>query len=329
MFQSDVSRRNLICFLTLMVTGWLCDKAANAANNKSKTTGHHCNITEENYRGMAVDLMVDAMSVWKMDQWGLAMEVPDIFLTVVSSTSFLLLMKSSVSTMSFSLSSSRFCRFWNIFQWLLLYRGLTNSVTGYVPISKKCVDLDTPFRWWGNSFFFVLPTCGDYMYSGHTALFTLSFLFQWWYRPVLHITGSASTHKVWLTLYALACICGIFSLWGARYHYTTDVLLSLYITSSSFIIYHLLILPYFAMIFHRRQRAASDNSSQGGGDSLSPLYMKLNHLQNTSMHQIPTSQDEDEDGLNRITLIRKVLDFCLWFEKDEIQYLLERARLNG
>lgn len=78
----------------------------------------------------------------------------------------------------------------------------------------------------------VRTTQTDYMFSGHTALWTLMTLFVWHY----------TSHKwTWGLFFALYNLAGVFLLLAIRMHYTADVLVGFYLSSSIFLIYHLLL----------------------------------------------------------------------------------------
>ncbi|XP_064457925.1 phosphatidylcholine:ceramide cholinephosphotransferase 2-like [Ornithodoros turicata] len=72
--------------------------------------------------------------------------------------------------------------------------------------------------------------CGDYIYSGHTVILTLSYLVVREYSPqrwkLLHI------------FYLLLSSVGIIMVLLSRGHYTVDVVLGYYVTSRVFLIYH-------------------------------------------------------------------------------------------
>ncbi|XP_019644566.1 PREDICTED: phosphatidylcholine:ceramide cholinephosphotransferase 1-like [Branchiostoma belcheri] len=74
--------------------------------------------------------------------------------------------------------------------------------------------------------------CGDYLFSGHTVILTILYLFIREYSPrgwfILH----------WCT-WLVSCI-GIFCILLAHDHYTIDVVVAYYITTRLFWIYHTL-----------------------------------------------------------------------------------------
>ncbi|KAG8435542.1 hypothetical protein GDO86_013468 [Hymenochirus boettgeri] len=72
--------------------------------------------------------------------------------------------------------------------------------------------------------------CGDYLYSGHTVMLTLTYMFIKEY----------SSPRLWLyhwICWFLSCV-GIFCILLAHDHYTVDVVVAYYITSRSFWWYH-------------------------------------------------------------------------------------------
>jgi shingomyelin synthase len=89
--------------------------------------------------------------------------------------------------------------------------------------------------------------CGDYIYSGHTIVHVLCYLFIKEYSP-----------RRWLPLHFLAfcfsCV-GVLSLLFSRGHYSIDVIIAYWITTRIFWYYHTLAdFPSFRYDFHGRNR---------------------------------------------------------------------------
>lgn len=72
--------------------------------------------------------------------------------------------------------------------------------------------------------------CGDYMYSGHTVILVLCYLFICEYTPKMFFI----VH--WL--FGIAALCGISMVLLAHGHYTLDVIIAYFITTRVFWIYH-------------------------------------------------------------------------------------------
>ncbi|XP_014677317.1 PREDICTED: phosphatidylcholine:ceramide cholinephosphotransferase 1-like isoform X2 [Priapulus caudatus] len=74
--------------------------------------------------------------------------------------------------------------------------------------------------------------CGDYIYSGHTFILIMTYMFIREYTPrsfvILH----------WLTW--LMCCVGVFCVLASHEHYTVDVVLAYYISTRLFWCYHTL-----------------------------------------------------------------------------------------
>jgi len=113
--------------------------------------------------------------------------------------------------------------------WLL--RSLTIIVTSPPDPALSCRGFRPDQRWWDNSIFFWHKTCGDLMFSGHTSfMLTVTILFTH-YAPVF------AYRVVAVALIWLAAIAGLLSLVATKYHYSSDVIVSAYITSSMYYLY--------------------------------------------------------------------------------------------
>ncbi|KAJ2449288.1 hypothetical protein EV183_004975 [Coemansia sp. RSA 2336] len=109
---------------------------------------------------------------------------------------------------------------------LYLLRSLTISVTTMPPSSAACAIAAQPQSTWQ----VILATpdilagsvgqCTDKIFSGHTAILTISFLF--WRRY--------ATHWAFVAYSAVHTAAGILSVLLARYHYSIDVLVGLVFT---------------------------------------------------------------------------------------------------
>lgn len=128
---------------------------------------------------------------------------------------------------------------------LYLYRALTMQVTvlpvpskqyycspkqkhiTYVMIIKRMCNLISGL---GLSLYGKHTYCGDYIFSGHTVMLTLSYLIIAEYTPkrfrTIHV------------LYALLGIFGVIMVLVAHGHYTVDVILAYYVTTRLFWSYH-------------------------------------------------------------------------------------------
>ncbi|XP_076361951.1 phosphatidylcholine:ceramide cholinephosphotransferase 1-like [Tachypleus tridentatus] len=79
--------------------------------------------------------------------------------------------------------------------------------------------------------------CGDYIYSGHTVILTMTFLVMNEYTP----------RRCWILHWVFWCasVTGIFMVLLSRGHYTVDVVLAYFVTSRVFWIYHTLANNHF------------------------------------------------------------------------------------
>jgi len=100
---------------------------------------------------------------------------------------------------------------------LILFRSVTTAVT-VIPQVEQC------------NFKLGLPThtCHDMMFSGHTAMGTLAYLFIWKYKLVTSTT---------LTMTTIALFSLYYSLIASRSHYTVDVLIGILVAISIFYLY--------------------------------------------------------------------------------------------
>lgn len=266
--MQDLAKKFIFGIIFCFILGWIADKGAVLSSRMSRDTGLNCGINATNFRGMGRDLMLDWLSDWGWDtKYDTPLHIPDFFLIAFFSLTFLFLIPGFADT--WPLGFTRFGRFWCLYSAELVYRAMTVGVTGYLPTNADCITYNPTFTWWGNAYFFWIPTCGDYMFSGHTALFTMVAWFHLWFRGVECCTKSTVAQFVFSGVVVLAAMCGMGSLWAARYHYTSDVLISLYITSSWFWIYHAL-LERNALRYRNSGRKSVNNSDDGWVDYTLP-----------------------------------------------------------
>ncbi|KAK5640119.1 hypothetical protein RI129_010930 [Pyrocoelia pectoralis] len=183
--------------------------------------------------------------------------LPDVFLSNVPamdwglSVSEYMIIISVTSTLIVSiLHKHRFIVFRRLFlilSLLYLYRAITMFVTvlpvpsktyycspktnetSVYEIAKRVIVL---FSGMGLSINGKHTYCGDYMYSGHTVILVISYLFISEYTP----------KKLYLIhwLYMLMAAVGVVMLQLAHGHYTLDVIVAYYITTRIFWTYHTL-----------------------------------------------------------------------------------------
>lgn len=181
--------------------------------------------------------------------------LPDVFLSNVPamdwglSVSEYMIIISVTSTLIVSvLHKHRFIVFRRLFlilSLLYLYRAVTMFVTvlpvpsktyycspktnetSVYEIAKRVIVL---FSGMGLSINGKHTYCGDYMYSGHTVILVISYLFISEYTP----------KKIYLVhwLYMLMAAVGVVMLQLAHGHYTLDVIVAYYITTRIFWTYH-------------------------------------------------------------------------------------------
>jgi len=111
-------------------------------------------------------------------------------------------------------------------------RSLTLVSTTYPDPQPSCAHFDAPdgaYEFWVRTVFYnSVLTCGDLMFSGHTIIYTLTAL-----SAQVYLTTVEKT-ICWI-LMSLGCI----SLVVVRLHYSSDVIIALYVTFSVFGFYHL------------------------------------------------------------------------------------------
>ncbi len=84
--------------------------------------------------------------------------------------------------------------------------------------------------------FGIRTTQTDYLFSAHTSGWIMMALFFWHYRKQTHIGFTLGAILFWLSN-----ITGIILLIGVRTHYTSDVVVAIFITSLTFVSYHLIV----------------------------------------------------------------------------------------
>ncbi|KAJ2515078.1 hypothetical protein H4217_005399 [Coemansia sp. RSA 1939] len=108
---------------------------------------------------------------------------------------------------------------------LYFFRSLTISVTTMPPSINSC-SIVIPKTWWQiiqatpQILAGTVGQCTDKIFSGHTVLFTMSFLFLRTYATHWAVVVYSSVHAT----------VGILSVLLARYHYTIDVVLAVLMT---------------------------------------------------------------------------------------------------
>ncbi|KAJ2753791.1 hypothetical protein IWQ56_006575 [Coemansia nantahalensis] len=157
---------------------------------------------------------------------------------------------------------------------LYFMRSLTISVTTVPPSSATC-RITAPNTLWENimaTFDIIVGNvgqCTDKVFSGHTAILTLMFLF--WCRY--------ATHWAFVAAGAAHSAVGILTVLMARYHYTVDVLIGLLLT------YFVHSAYYHALDRAVRQRLADGRAS--GAASCDGGYSQL----------LPVAQKPEDDGV--------------------------------
>lgn len=111
---------------------------------------------------------------------------------------------------------------------LFTMRIFTFSMTTYPPTLSKCYGRNPgdPIEW--NIVKIILSnndnTCIDYMFSGHTTYFVLFLLF-------IYEMSNSLLEKTLFTIYV---IISIFSIIAGHIHYTSDVIVAIFITISCY-----------------------------------------------------------------------------------------------
>lgn len=223
-----VSNRNkariqlLGCVAWLLAVGYISDKAATLAAHRSYTANAQCNGKK------LPDLALDILPDWNGAEF--LGRVPDIFV---------FFMAISVVLHGFGPRGSWvLARFCVVYGFLLGFRSLTIIATSYSAPGQNCQDTRIPWRWWGNTFMFWFPTCGDYMYSGHTSTFVLASLVHTAHlNEFAFFDARPKTLMLTLVFIWAMCIMGMMSLLLCRFHYLSDVLIAFYVTSSAFLLH--------------------------------------------------------------------------------------------
>ncbi|KAF8284075.1 sphingomyelin/ceramide phosphorylethanolamine synthase, bifunctional [Trypanosoma cruzi] len=125
-------------------------------------------------------------------------------------------------------------RYFTTYFIVLLFRAIVIVMTSYPATDNHCqnpVKITNPVK----NVIMTLVTlgsgsihCGDLMFSGHTVPITLSLLVQWIYGSMLHwVFRPASVLLVLLSFYSII---------ASRSHYTDDILVSFYITVTTFLV---------------------------------------------------------------------------------------------
>jgi len=113
-----------------------------------------------------------------------------------------------------------------------LLRSATLAATSYPDPSRLCANYTPPDSvdpfWTSTVYNPELVTCGDLMFSGHTLYYCLLALLWTRYFTILEKT------VMWII-----AIIGCFSLIFVRIHYTTDVLVGIYVAFTVYYFYHL------------------------------------------------------------------------------------------
>jgi len=211
-------------FLWLLLVGYVSDKAATLAAHRNVAAISQCNYTH------LPDLVLDSTPDWS------TYKIPDFFLYTYFP---------SLLVYGFNGTSGHavIYRTSLVYGLLLAVRSITIIATSYPAPGHTCREeaAGIPWRWWGNSFFLWYRTCGDYMFSGHTALLTLVACvhtlhlgdFQWFqgHPQFLH----ALVLVIWL-----GTGIGVASLLLCRFHYLCDVVVGAYITATTFTLFNVL-----------------------------------------------------------------------------------------
>lgn len=138
-----------------------------------------------------------------------------------------------------------FRRFFLITALLYLMRAITMSVT-VLPVSSRTYNCSAKLN---NTDFIIIATrvanlisgiglsvngkhiyCGDYVFSGHTVILVMCWLFMSEYTP--------KSYFVVHFIYGVVALVGIIMLLIAHGHYTLDVLIGYFITTRVFWMYH-------------------------------------------------------------------------------------------
>ena len=190
---------------------------------------------DRNVTGPLPDIFLDNVPAF---DWGLDVSEYMIMVSVTSSMVALVLHKHRFIVLR---------RVFLITSLLYLYRAITMFVT-VLPVSSKTYycspkSNDTSpyeilkrvvilFSGMGLSINGKHTYCGDYMYSGHTVILVVSYLFISEYTP----------KKMYLLhwLYLLMAAVGVFMVLLGHGHYTLDVIVAYYITTRIFWTYHTL-----------------------------------------------------------------------------------------
>lgn len=219
MCSSAVAPRVLVAFGYALVCGWVSDKAATVAGQRS-----HRALTENGFRGLP-DLGHDWLPDWQGVP--IAAHLPDY-------AAYFFLSLLLVIVVFERRRWAAACKFFYLLGTMLVLRSTTIMVTSPPDPSSICRDYNPDMRWWGNSLFAWDRTCGDMMFSGHTCIMIFCTSLFWEF---------ATFRGAWPLGFFVWAIggFGVITLTATHYHYTSDVVVATYVGYTMFFLYTLLL----------------------------------------------------------------------------------------
>ncbi|KAJ1943486.1 hypothetical protein EC988_006222 [Linderina pennispora] len=169
---------------------------------------------------------------------------------------------------------------------LYFLRSITISLTTLPPSLKECVpvlpkDTHDLLAHIPGSMSGQISACTDKIFSGHTAILAISFLF--WTRY--------ARHWAFIVYSAIHTVIGMISVLAVRYHYSIDVLLAMVL---AFFVHHVYYTSLDRAILYRT--IVSNDSSSSSSSSTASMSLASHIAQESSEHAYSRVQENDDSA---------------------------------